>query len=343
MSKKPEFTELFFSKAKDFLDLFLKRQEQRSDHTIKAYRISLSMFYAFVTGEKGIHVMRFCFSDCTYEFVLSYSQYLQENKGLANCTVNQRLAALKSYLKYVSDGDIGLMQTYMAIQKVPFLKTPKLQRPVIEKGELRALLSEPGNTRMGRRDRVILILLFDAAVRVTELTDIVLGDLTLDIAHPSIVIHGKGKKNRSIVMSEKCASQVRDYVMHYHKPDAPSDIPLFYSVIHGKMNHMSQRNVERIVKKYGDLIRETHPCLPDSVYPHMLRRTRATGLYRDGVPLEMISAILGHSNSETTKIYAIPSVEQMRDALAKGQPDTEAIERLWKGTEDEIRRMFGLD
>ena len=75
----------------------------------------------------------------------------------------------------------------------------------------------------------------------------------------------------------------------------------------------------------------------------MLRRTRATGLYRDGVPLEMVSAILGHSNSETTKIYAIPSVEQMRDALAKGQPDGEAIERLWEGKEDEIRRMFGLD
>ena len=263
MSKRPEFTELFFSKTKDYLDIFLKRQEQRSDHTIKAYRISLSMFYTFVTGEKGIHVMRFCFSDCTYEFVLSYSQYLQENKGLANSTVNQRLAALKSYLKYVSDGDISLMQTYMAIQKVPFLKTPKLQRPIIEKGELKALLSEPGSTRTGRRDRVILILLFDSAVRVTELTDIVLGDLTLDIAHPSIIIHGKGKKYRSIVMSEKCAAQVRDYVLHYHKPDAPSDTPLFYSIIHGKMNHMSQRNVERIVKKYGNLIREKHPCLPD--------------------------------------------------------------------------------
>ncbi|MCC8082177.1 MAG: tyrosine-type recombinase/integrase [Lachnospiraceae bacterium] len=48
-------------------------------------------------------------------------------------------------------------------------------------------------------------------------------------------------------------------------------------------------------------------ALPDSVYPHMLRRSRAAGLYRDGVPLEMVSAILGHSNSEVTKTYAIPS------------------------------------
>ena len=54
MSKKPEFTDLFFSRTKDFLDVFLKRQEQRSPDTIKAYRISLSSFYQYVTEIQGI-------------------------------------------------------------------------------------------------------------------------------------------------------------------------------------------------------------------------------------------------------------------------------------------------
>ena len=75
----------------------------------------------------------------------------------------------------------------------------------------------------------------------------------------------------------------------------------------------------------------------------LFRRTRATGMYRDGVPLEMISVILGHASSETTKIYAIPSVEQMREALKKGQPENDAAEKLWVGREDELRKMFGLD
>ena len=105
---------------------------------------------------------------------------------------------------------------------------------------------------------------------------------------------------------------------------------------------MSTRNVERIVKKYADLVRAESSTLPQNVYPHMFRRTRATGLYRDGVPLEMISAILGHENSETTKIYAIPSVEQLREALTKGQPDEYKQEKMWEGKSDEIRRMFGL-
>lgn len=341
MSKKPEFSALFFSKTKDFLDVFLQKQEQRSKDTIKAYRISLTAFYRYVTEEKEMKVMHFCFSDCTYELVLNYSQYLQEKQKLANSTVNQRLAALKSYLKYVSDGDIGLMQIYMAVQKVPLLKTAKLHRPIIEKEELKAFFNEPANTKAGRRDRVLLILLYDSAVRVSELTGIVLGDLTLNISNPSVIIHGKGEKTRSIVLNKKCAEQVKDYVLHYHKPDAPPDTPLFYTMIHGKMNHMSQRNVERIVKKYGDSIRVRHPSLPAQTYPHMLRRSRATGLYRDGVPLEMVSAILGHSSSETTKIYAIPSVEQMREALSKGQPE-DGNEQFWIGKEDEIRKLFGL-
>ena len=250
--------------------------------------------------------------------MLSYSQYLHETQKLANSTVNQRLAALKSYLKYVSDGDIGLMQIYMAVQKVPFLKTPKLQRPIIEKEDLKAFLAEPENTKIGRRDRVLLALLYDTAVRVSELTGIVLGDMTLNVKNPSIIIHGKGKKTRSIVLNKKCADLVKDYVLHYHEPEALPDTPLFYTMIHGKMNPMSQRNVERIVKKYGDSIRKEHP-------------------------LELVSAILGHASSETTKIYAIPSVEQMREALSKGQPDEEETEKIWEGKEAEIRRLFGLE
>ena len=73
---------------------------------------------------------------------------------------------------------------------------------------------------IGRRDRVLLALLYDTAVRVSELTGIVLGDMTLNTKNPSIIIHGKGKKTRMIVLNKKCADLVKDYVLHYHEPDA---------------------------------------------------------------------------------------------------------------------------
>ena len=342
MSKHPDQNALFFSKTNDFLNLYLLRQEQRSKETIKAYRISLNEFFTYVTETAGKNVMKFCFSDCSYDFVLGYSQYLQEERKLCNSTVNQRLAALKSYMKYVADGDISLVQVYIGIQKVPNLKTIKLQRPIIDNSNLKALLDKPCDTKFGRRDRVILIVLFDTAIRVSELTGIMIGDLTLDIEHPNMVIHGKGKKSRCISLNQKCAEHVKNYVLNYHGIEAGSNDPLFYTIIHGEKHRMSTRNIERIVKKYADQVREEHTGLPDSVYPHMFRRTRATGLYRDGVPLEMVSAILGHENTETTKIYAIPSAEQLREALEKGQPPEDTTDRLWDGKTNEIRRMFGL-
>lgn len=342
MSRSPEFKELFFSKTMDYLDCFLARQENRSGETIKAYRISLTCFYEYVTEVKLLNVMQFKFSGCTYEFVLSYSQYLREEKKLAASTVNQRLAALKSYLKYVSDGNIELLQVYMAVQKVPLLRLQKLQRPIIEREGLKKLLKSPGNSKIGIRDSTILILLFDSAIRASELLGIIIGDISVNISSPSILIHGKGKKQRSVSLSYKTVEHLRNYLHLYHDADAPPDTPLFFTVIHGKVNHMSERNLERVVKKYADKARCEAPELPDSVYPHMIRRSRASGLYQDGVPLEMISAILGHANIEVTKIYAIPSVEQLRDALKKGQVE-DNDERLWEGNVDDIRKMFGLN
>ncbi len=121
MSKHSDLNTLFFSKTNDFLNRYLLRQEQRSKETIKAYRISLNEFFTYVTETAGKNVMKFRFSDCTYDFVLGYSQYLQEEKKLCNSTVNQRLAALKSYLKYVADGDISLVQVYIGVQKLSLI------------------------------------------------------------------------------------------------------------------------------------------------------------------------------------------------------------------------------
>ena len=74
----------------------------------------------------------------------------------------------------------------------------------------------------------------------------------------------------------------------------------------------------------------------------LFRRTWATGLYQDGVPIEMVSVILGHSNTETTKIYAAPSVEQLRENVQRAQSEDTSVEKLWEGKEDEVRKIFGL-
>ena len=335
------FEQLFFSRTMDFLDVYLMKQAGRSTHTRKSYKYSIGQFYDYVTIEKSISPLKFRFADCSYQLVLEFSQYMQEQKQYKPGTVNQKLAAIKSYLKYVADGDISMVQVYLAVKKVPELSVPKVQRPVMETDDLSAYLYSPAHTRFGNRDRMILILLFDLAIRVSELVSITLGDILLDCDNPIILIHGKGRKERSLSVSDQAGKHLKAYIIAYHKYDPSPEMPLFYTIIHGKTNHMSVRNVERIVKKYADIIKEEHPGIPESVYPHLLRRTRATGLYRDGVPIDMISIIMGHSNTETTKTYTSPSMNQLREAMKKSDLNDDE-EPIWKGNENELKARFGL-
>jgi hypothetical protein len=134
---------------------------------------------------------------------------------------------------------------------------------------------------------------------------------------------------------------VEAYIIEYHNKRKDYDHPFVYTVIHGVTHRMSERNLERIVKKYADITRDDFPNLPKNVYPHLLRRTRATGLYRDGVNIELIASTLGHSSIQTTKDhYAYPSLEQKREALEKGrigtlsQPDEE---QEWPDDVDTLR------
>lgn len=68
-------------------------------------------------------------------------------------------------------------------------------------------------------------------------------------------------------------------------------------------------------KTYAEMIRPEYPNLPQKLYPHMLRRTRACGLYQSGVELELVSRILGHTSTQTTRIYASPSIEMLKAAM----------------------------
>lgn len=338
---KPDYTELFFSKTQEFLDVYLLKQAGRSKQTIKAYKYSLFVFFEYISKHKNINPAKFTFNQCTHDLILEYSGYLQSTKHNKPSTVNQRLAALKSYAKYAADGNMSLVQMYISVESVPFLKTQRSIKEIIPKDALAYMLDIPDTSKFSIRDRTILILLFDSAVRVSELVSLKIGNLILNTENPHLYVTGKGNKERIIGLSSKTVSHIQLYLQKFHADNNNPEAPLFYTIIKGKPGSMSTRNVERIVDKYAEITRVKFPELPKEVYPHMMRRTRATGLYQDGVPLEMVSRILGHRFIETTKIYASPSIEQLRERIEKNS-SAEPEAPLWKGHEAELARKFGL-
>ncbi|MGL4694965.1 tyrosine-type recombinase/integrase [Enterococcus larvae] len=340
MNKKPLDKELFFSKTCDYLKLYLARQCNKSEHTIKAYRDALTVFRRFVLEEKKLTIMTFKFEDCTRDLVLEFISYLK-GKKYAESTINQRLSALKAYLWYVGDDNLLVQSTALTISRVPFLKVPKLTKPTLPDGVLASMLAAPKNSKLGIRDRTMMVLLYDSAIRMEELLGLNIGDLNLTAKDPYIRIRGKGDKERIVAITEKTVGHLQLYKKYYHDASPAKTALLFYTVINGKRKQMSPSNFERIIKKYADIVRPSCPDMPEKVYPHLYRRTRATNLYQDGVELELISRILGHSSTETTRIYAAPSVEMMRKAMENAEVAPKEMP-LWEGDEDELAKFCGL-
>lgn len=331
---------LFFSRTLQYLDNYLPRQLGRSPETIRSYRDSLSAFRKYLYEVKGISIAKFTFQECTKDLLLEYCAYLKE-QGNSAATCNVRLAAIKTYVQFVSDDDISLQSIALQISKVPSMKIPKREKKLITNEGLAAILSRPKVTKIGMRDKTIMILLYDSAVRVSELTGLRINDV--DFNTLSIHIRGKGNKERSVAITEKTASHLNQYISLYHSDKGEPEDYLFFTVIKGKVGCISTSTVERILQKYADEARIEYPDIPERVYPHLFRAERATHLYRDGVDSIMISKILGHSSIETTKIYALPSMDQMREAMNKVEMPTDAAEKpLWEGDEDEMARICGL-
>lgn len=331
---------LFFSKTNDFLNLYLSKQAMKSGNTINTYRDGLTVFRKYLAEEKKIYIQKFKFEECTHDFLLEYMAYLKD-KGCAAGTCNNRLAAIRSYLWYVADGDISMQSIALGASKVPFIKGPQKVKETINPDDLAALLAAPSDrTEIGIRDKTILILLYDSAIRVSELRELKLGSLKLNEAIPYILVHGKGDKERIVSITDKTVEHLKKYIKIYHS-ETNGDCPLFYTVIKGHLSAISTGNVERLLNKYAEMIRPKHPNLPQKLYPHMLRRTRACGLYQNGVELELISRILGHTSTQTTRIYASPSIEMLKEAMESSSVDISETPE-WLDDEEELARLCGI-
>lgn len=329
--------DLFFARASDFLGIYLAENLSRSQNTISSYRDALSIFRRYVHDVKKISAAKFKVTDCSVDLVFDYRIYLKES-GCRESTINHRVSVIKTYLKYISQCDAQYLGSYLKINDIPPMKVPVGIKPILDDEMLKLVIEEASYTKKPVRNTMILILLYDTAVRVSELTGIRLSDVFLvDEKMPYIHIHGKGDKDRIVVLSEPASEHLKYYLKKYH--DDHQCEYLFYTCVKGRYDRISVSSIEKLLDGITERLSSKGARIPDSIHPHMFRRTRSTHLYQDGVPLEQISRILGHSYLETTKIYAQMSKEQIKEIIEV--ENDKYIEPEWDD-EDEIIKMFGL-
>lgn len=286
---------LFFSLTLEYLETYMPKQLGRSAQTIKAHRDTLTVFRRFLLAEKGVSLRSFAFRDCSPALMQDFVLHLK-SIGNSASTCNRRLSAIRSYVWYASDRDVALQSLALQLARIPLCKEQLQEKETLSEEALFWLLRQPPNTKLGLRDRTIMILLYDSAIRLDELLCLKVQDLMLECQERYIRVVGKGNKERIVAITDKTASHLMEYCRVFHTQTGSGLTPLFFTRIKGHMGKMSAGNVERFISQYAEKAREKCTDMPKKVHPHMFRRTRATTLYQNGVELELISRILGHAS-----------------------------------------------
>jgi len=332
----------FWATARDFLHSYLPAVRKASPNTVEAYRISLECYIGYLTSQ-GIARDRIGFDHFNRAHLRTWVAWMNTDKGYAPRTVTLRLTSIRAFLAYAGAEDITLMALRQSATTVKLPTVPRTPIEHLDQDQTRALLAaHTGRTAKSRRNRMILILLYDTAARVGELTSLTVGSLQLvEPAH--ITLTGKRDKTRVVPLTKGTVEHLRVYLNEFH-PDhthQPADRPLFYSLRQGQPQRLSTDTIASVFTAAADIARPSCPTLPDSVHCHLLRKTKAMDLHQQGVPLPIIMRLLGHENMTTTNaFYAFATIDMMRAAINAATPVTNTpVNPL---TEDTIQALHTL-
>ena len=309
----------FWGYGRSFLHDYMPKERKLSNESVEAYRISLECLVGYLENEQGIPRRDVTFDRFEYKCLKGWLKWMIEDKKYSPKTVDLRLTSVRSFLRYCAAEDVSLMDLHNG---ACLLKGPKKQKKPIDymsDAAMAAILAAfNGATAKSRRNRAMMILLYDSGVRVSELVDACVCDMSF--SKPArITVTGKGRKTRTVPLMDKTVDHMKVYLDEFHPgwQRNPTTTPLFYCRRNGIAVKLSTDTVSSTLKKAASAASASCADVPKRVHCHMVRKTRAMDLYRQGVPLPIIMKLLGHESMSTTSgFYAFATDEMMFDAMA---------------------------
>jgi integrase/recombinase XerD len=339
----------FYQLLRDFLTVYLIKRRNFSDQTARSYRQTLNLLRKYFRDEKGISFDKLDFSCFSRNSIYDFLMWLKDTKNSSTQTLNLRLSAIKSFLKFCSEEDIELMPVYLDVSGIHSFKGFK--NPCIEyltQEQLKLLFSLPDiTTRLGRRDRFFLIFAYETGARMQELLDLKLSCIIRTDVSVRVRIHGKGNKTRYVPLLGVTVKHLDSYLMEFHKKSKPDDF-LFYTIHDKQHTQMKPGTVDYFMKKYGKQAFKANTSFPIGLHTHMLRHSIAMAMYKKGIPISYVKDFLGHSSIDTTAIYSYADEETITKALEvvdhveHDDKATTTKQKNWKGKEQYLLEYCGL-
>ncbi|MBD7964632.1 site-specific tyrosine recombinase XerD [Fictibacillus norfolkensis] len=290
--------------VQDFLQYIIV-ERALSKNTIDSYKRDLTQYVRYLQKVESLETIH----EIDRNHIIGYLLFLKEN-GKASTTLARNIASIRSFHQFLLREKVSSQDPSVHIE------TPKTERKlpkVLSTDEVEALLDTPAsNDPFSQRDKGMLELLYATGIRVSELVQLNIGDVHLDMGFIRCI--GKGNKERIIPLGKMAQTAIERYLhngrsimLKGKKTDA-----LFLNH-HG--NRLSRQGFWKILKQ---LARKAH--IEKELTPHTLRHSFATHLLENGADLRAVQEMLGHADISTTQIYTHVTKTRLKDVYSAFHP-----------------------
>jgi site-specific recombinase XerD len=281
-----------------FLQDYLPTQRGASRHTCDTYAYGFQMLFSFASRRLKRRPSEICIEHIDAPMVTAFLEHLETDRHNQAASRNGRLAAIKAFFRFLEYRLPSALDQIRRVYAIPFKKTDSRLVAHLRPEQVQALLDVPDpKTREGIRDRAMLHLTFSAGLRVSELVGLRLDDVTLQ-PEASILVHGKGRRERAIPLWKETATVLRAWLA------VRGEVPVPELFVNAKGQQMSRWGFAYVLEKVVKSACKTRPELRKKrIFPHVLRHSIAILALEATHDIRKVSLWLGHSSTQTTEIY----------------------------------------
>lgn len=283
---------------------YLSKVKQASNNTVSSYMRDIRQFSEWLQSSGDTDIL-----SVTQLNISVYLAFLQA-QGKSGATVSRVLASLKNFYAYLVS--TGFLETSPVSSDIHVDRGEKKLPQILTGKEVETLLAQPSTSdAKGLRDKAMLEVMYATGIRVTELIDLNVEDVNLELG---ILKCGSAKKNRSIPLYPAALRALAVYVkeVRFAMVADPGERALFVNV---GGSRMSRQGFWKILKFY-----QAKAGIDKEITPHTLRHSFAVHLLENGADLGSLQELMGHSDISSTQMYTHMINQKLRSVYEKCHP-----------------------
>jgi site-specific recombinase XerD len=282
-----------------FLRERLQIHRQASPNTCDTYAYAFQLLLNYANKKLHTPPSSLTIEQLDEKLILEFLMHLQVERNNGPRTRNARLAAIKSFMRFLQYRVPAALEQINRILAIPSQRSDRKVIRHLKPDEAKALLNAPDPTTLiGIRDRAMLHLALAGGLRVSELIGIKMEDVHFDGSYVDILIHGKGRKQRELRLWKSVAQSVRAWLAVRGDASVPE---LF---LNAQGSQLSRAGFEYVLERSKAVAVKQCPSLANKkLSPHVLRHTCALTVLKDTGDLRLVALGLGHASTTTSVCY----------------------------------------